>query len=724
MNRPDIRVAVTGFGGLDRPDSGSAVARALKKGWRGNIIISALGYHPFMTEAWMPDVDHLYLLPHPEKGDDAILARVLEINSKYGLDVLVPCAEIDIPVFSRLSNRLAKNGIRTFLPRPDRVQALSKRDLVSFNYKHNISAPKSIFVQKVSDVPLYADQLGYPLFVKGLYTDKRIVYTAQQALAEAAAIDHPELGIGVVLQQSIVGDEYAVAAIVSRDGNCKQTVTMRKLAINQAGLDVCGSVVNDPYISNTVEKVVAKLDWCGPLELEFVRPANATEPYLCDINCCFPSWIMLSHWAMRNLPVLLLEELIGLDVKTNQEHQLGTIFIRSIRETTVPLNNLKHLKRFGSADDKEHQISKKHPTQYDGVEHIGTRVAITGTSTYDMINPGLGVARALRGAPGISKIYSLNYGTFDSGAYQAELFDAAFHLSMTNVKDAVFERVREIHTSHPFDVLIPCLDGELINFIGNHESFAELGIKTLLPTLDAFEKRSKLHLFGREALMDYGCFNVPESYIVDSESKLIHAIDLIGIPSVVKGPLWGCLQINNVNDVKAAWHRLRAQGLEQLIVQPKINGSMFAIAVVCDRKHEVIASTTIKKLLHCEKGSTWSAMQVRLPELESSFARYLAEIGWVGPAEGEFIRDEIEDKFYLIEVNPRFTGWISYTGALGLNHPYIAVRTALGEGYWFDKDQSKIRKDLVFMRSNNEVEVRPTDLASFSMKGFVQNGKK
>ena len=45
----EVRVAITGFGGLDNSEPGTAVARALKLGWEGNISIDALGYDAWMT---------------------------------------------------------------------------------------------------------------------------------------------------------------------------------------------------------------------------------------------------------------------------------------------------------------------------------------------------------------------------------------------------------------------------------------------------------------------------------------------------------------------------------------------------------------------------------------------------------------------------------------------------------------------------------------------------
>jgi carbamoyl-phosphate synthase large subunit len=508
--------------------------------------------------------------------------------------------------------------------------------------------------------------------------------------------------------------------VAGADGSCRGLVAMRKLAINQAGQEVCGAVVEDPRIWKFARDILERLDWRGPLLLDLVRLPGETQPYLRDIDYRFPPWIVLTHWAKCNLPVILLEEILGGRSSFTESGHAGTLIMRSISETAVPFGDLIRLQRKGSVEGPMKNGGSPHPKFRNDIERIAIKVAITGTSTFDMINPGLGVARALRQAHGISRVYGLNYGTFESGSYQADLFDASFRLPITGDAEILLQRLQEIHQNHPFDVLLPCLDGELPQFISLREEIEALGVRTILPPQSAFDKRSKLHLFGTGIPRDWIGFEIPESYIAFTEEEVVNSVNSVGLPAVVKGPLWGCIQVDSLLEARVAWNRLLTEGVDQAVVQPMIAGAMFAVAVVCNRDSEVLTTLTVKKLARCGRGSTWSALQVQQPQLEASFAKFLQEIGWVGPAEGEFIRDDIRDRFYLLEVNPRFTGWISYSGALGSNHPYIAVRAALGDELDLRTDPA----DLVFMRSSNEITVQSTDLASLSLKGFINNVKR
>jgi carbamoyl-phosphate synthase large subunit len=317
----------------------------------------------------------------------------------------------------------------------------------------------------------------------------------------------------------------------------------------------------------------------------------------------------------------------------------------------------------------------------------------------------------------VSRIYGLSYGTLESGSYQPALFDEVFRLPDTRSLEALSERVEEIHRSHPIDVLIPCLDGELPLFIQLRSKLDALGIRTLLPGQKALDRRSKKSLFSGSLRADWGEFGIPRSRIARSESETIRAVEALGLPAVVKGPLFMCFPVASVTEARWAWQQVASTGWREAIVQRRIIGPHYATSMVCDRQHRALARLTIKKLTVCQRGSTWSAVRVNEPRLEADFSKFLHSLGWTGPGEGEFIRDEVTDRFYLIEVNPRFTGWIYYSAALGCNQPAVAVRLALGEAV----DSPSALKAVAFMRRTTELPLRPSQLAALATKGHLRH---
>lgn len=711
MSKDKLCVAVTGFDGLDVPHPGVAVARALREGWRGAIEIHALGYDAFMTGAWMQGAaDELHTLPKLSAGDGAMLERLVGLAGRFGIDVLLPTLDLEMPVMARIADRLATVGVRTLLPSPEAIYATGKLRLPKLCHDHQFPTPRTIHVLDLGDLALHADQFGYPLFVKGVTAGAKRANDSAQACAAAADLND-KWGGGVLLQQVIDGEEYNVAAVVGRDGAIRSMVSIRKLGVNSKGKGVVCTVVDDPDIARHARAVLEAINWRGPIELEFVRPHGAKVPYLVEINCRFPSWILLSHWAGANLPAVCIDEAMGRRRGRVAKPKPGTSFVRDVAETAIPLARIDQLQRFGSVAGTPPAQRRNRIAEPDGI-----RVAVSGVSTFDVVNAGLGVARALRGAPGIGRLYGLGYGNYDSGLYRPELFDASFRLAATDRTDALLSRLREIHADSPFDVIVPSLDGEIPRFIEIRGELTKLGVHTLLPSRAAFDRRGKDRLFTHTDGLPIEGFAIPETIAARSEEAARKAAGKLGFPVVLKGPISHAFPAETPAEARAAWATLREHGYAEALVQRFVEGERFAVAAVCDSAHETVVATTIKKLRICDRGSTWSAIAVPQPTLEAGFAKFAKALRWTGPIEGEFIRDEVTERFYLIEVNPRFTAWIAFTAQLGVNHPLAAVRCALGLAV----ERTAPSEELVFMRACEDAPLPTSAFAGIATRGVLR----
>ena len=717
MHEAETQVALLGFRRVDDA-AGVSVARALRAGWRGRLVLAALGYDPFMGGAWIPGLmDRFHLLAGDPASDELLVERILEFHAERPFDALIPCDHTEVPVIAAHSERLAMAGIRTLVARQDRIAAIARPRMVAFLQELDVATPQSLFVPDRCDVAACAAQLGFPLWVKGPVDGAVKAHSVEQARDAAEKLD----GLaqrGVLLQRVADGETFDVAMVVGRDGRATGLVATRRLAVNDDGKVVCAAVVDDPQIEKLARRVLEALEWRGPLQLEFARHAGRDRLHVCDVRAGLPGWSMLSHWSECNLPVRLLDSVLDNGESATGMARTGRICVRAVEEAAIPLESLMQLERRRHSDGIEGDSTVNAHTDADrGLS--GLRVAITGTSTFDVINAGIGVARALRLAPEVSRIYGLSYGTFDSGIYDPKLFDASFQLPVGGSPSAILDRLLAIHEEHPFDVVIPCLDGELPQFIAIRDKLEAAGVSTLLPGKRAFERRAKLRLFNGSVARDWGSFELPESIIAGSEPELLKAVRSIGFPVAIKGPLAHCMRADNLGEAKAAWRRLTDFGTTKVIVQPFIAGQFFAVATVADREHCQLASMTVKKLATCQRGSTWSAIRVTNRALEADVGRLLSELGWVGPAEAEFIRDRMRDRYYLIEVNPRFTAWIYFSACLGVNHPRIAALAAAGKRPTLSDDGAA---DLVFVRASHELAVKATSLAAISTKGYVHNG--
>jgi D-aspartate ligase len=75
------------------------------------------------------------------------------------------------------------------------------------------------------------------------------------------------------------------------------------------------------------------------------------------------------------------------------------------------------------------------------------------------------------------------------------------------------------------------------------------------------------------------------------------------------------------------------------------------------------------------------AETVNIPELETLATNFLGGIGYSGLAEVEFMYDDKDGRFELLEVNPRIWGWHTIAIRAGLDLPYMAYADAVGKEF-------------------------------------------
>ncbi len=88
------------------------------------------------------------------------------------------------------------------------------------------------------------------------------------------------------------------------------------------------------------------------------------------------------------------------------------------------------------------------------------------------------------------------------------------------------------------------------------------------------------------------------------------------------------------------------------------------------------------------------AETVNIPELETLATNLLGGIGYSGLAEVEFMYDEKDERFELLEVNPRIWGWHTIAIRAGLDLPYVAYADAVGK----ELNIGPVREDVKWVR--------------------------
>ena len=163
------------------------------------------------------------------------------------------------------------------------------------------------------------------------------------------------------------------------------------------------------------------------------------------------------------------------------------------------------------------------------------------------------------------------------------------------------------------------------------------------------------------------------------ESDLEYAGKRLGYPLVVKGSLEaGTVRYaKNVKDLKNAFISLRN---ERPIAQQYIKGEGVGFFAAYNHGKCVARFMHIRVREYPSSGGPSTAARAYYStQLEEQGMKLLDALNWHGVAMVEFKKSELDGKYYLMEINPKFWGSLDLAIHSGVDFPYIACRIAMNE---------------------------------------------
>jgi len=112
-------------------------------------------------------------------------------------------------------------------------------------------------------------------------------------------------------------------------------VMMKKMAVTDKGKAWSGVSIFDQTLYDASAALIKAINWRGPLEVEVMRDHHG-DYQLIEINPRFPAWIYLSAGVGRNLPLMLLQLILGQEIAEVPPARPGVLFIRHAIENIVP----------------------------------------------------------------------------------------------------------------------------------------------------------------------------------------------------------------------------------------------------------------------------------------------------------------------------------------------------------------------------------------------------
>jgi len=303
-------------------------------------------------------------------------------------------------------------------------------------------------------------------------------------------------------------------------------------------------------------------------------------------------------------------------------------------------------------------------------------IAVTGLNAIDSPGPGLAVIMSLREAESFDvRIIGLSYETLEPVIYMHDMVDVTYSIPYpTSGVDILFERFSYINEVENIDFLYPNFDAELFNFIKLEDKFLkELNIKMVLPSLDQFEARHKVNLY------EYGeKYNllVPISKMIYRHTEIADLIEEVGFPLVVKGKFYDAKIAYNLDQAIQHFHKINAQWGLPIIIQQFVHGTEVNVCGMGDGTGILLGAVPMRKLYITDKGKAWAGVSIADEKLLTATKNLVKETQWRGPFELEYIKTT-DEKYYLLEINPRFPAWCYLPTGTGQNQVEKLVNLAM-----------------------------------------------
>jgi carbamoyl-phosphate synthase large subunit len=303
-------------------------------------------------------------------------------------------------------------------------------------------------------------------------------------------------------------------------------------------------------------------------------------------------------------------------------------------------------------------------------------VAVTGLNNIDSPGPGIPVIRGIRESNDFDvRIIGLAYEHLEPGIYMRDLVDKTYMIPYpAEGKDALFNRLLEIHKKDHIDVIIPNFDAELFSFIKLSDKLNEIGILTYLPTLEQFEERNKSNLpaYGEK----YGV-NVPSGTEVFSIADLNNTIKSMNFPVMIKGKYYDAYPAYSTEQAEIYFSKLSAKWGFPVIVQEYIRGTEVNVIALGDGEGNLIAAVPMRKQYITDKGKAWGGITIDDKSMLDLAKKIISLTKWKGGMELELIRSA-DNKLYLLEINPRIPAWVYLAVGAGQNIPEALLKLTLG----------------------------------------------
>lgn len=262
----------------------------------------------------------------------------------------------------------------------------------------------------------------------------------------------------------------------------------------------------------------------------------------------------------------------------------------------------------------------------------------------------------------------------DASKYSPAIYDAdKFYIVPRINETGYLEKILDICKKEKIDAVLSLIDPELNILANNKSKFNELGV-----TIVGSEKEQCDISLDKDRMYKWlveNEFNTAKSYTNKTEFYKDVELNKINFPVFVK-PISGSasISINKVYDRETI--DLLFEREDNLMIQEFLDGQELGVDVYIDLISGEIVSIFAKRKLVMRAGETDKAVSFKDIKLFDLVKDFVNKFGYKGQIDIDIF--DVNGKYYISEVNPRFGGGYPHAYECGVDHMKLIINNIKG----------------------------------------------
>ena len=286
----------------------------------------------------------------------------------------------------------------------------------------------------------------------------------------------------------------------------------------------------------------------------------------------------------------------------------------------------------------------------------------------------------------------------DASKLAPAIYDADKYYIVPQISDPGYlETILDICKKEQINGVLSLIDPELSLLAENEERFKAIGVTVIGSSYELCEMSlDKMQMY--EWLKDHG-YNCARSWM-DKEA-FFQAVEAgeASYPVFIK-PYRGSasIRISKVEDRETV--NILFAHEDDLMIQEYLDGQEIGADVYIDMISSEVVSIFTKKKIKMRAGETDKAVSFKDPKLFELIEKFVHEAGYRGQIDIDLF--EIDDHFYISEVNPRFGGGYPHAYETGCDHMQMILNNLNGVA---NEKQIGAYEEGTYLMKYNEVMV-------------------